>query len=156
MKIPKEGDFFQEEGSIYAQNNVTNDEVIFFADESQNLCFRSMMEEDVHAVMDSYGANSRRRKALKKVLAEKNSQLFNFVIEEVNLSTENGNRKIIGDCQIDENGSECSVQLYIKNFRKDANYVVFLGQRALAVVNRVLKELGLEITPKVSRVSKKY
>lgn len=156
MKIPKEGNFFQEEGSIYAQNDVTNDEVIFFADESQNLCFRSMMEDDVHKIMDSYGANSRKRKSLRKLLTQKDSQFFNFVIEEMNIFTEDGRRKIVGDCQIDKDGDTCSVQLYIKCFKRDANYAIFLRDRALAVVSKILDEFGLEVTPEISRVSKKY
>lgn len=156
MKIPKNGEFIQEEGSIYAQNDQTGDEIIFFADQSKNLCFRSMMEDDVHKVMDAYGANSRRRKALRKVLTQKDSQLFNFVLEEMNIFTEDGQRKIVGDCQIDKDGDSCSVQLYIKCFKRDENYTLFLRNRALSVVIKMLDEFGLDIIPEISRVSKKY
>lgn len=155
MKIPKNGEFIQEEGSIYAQNDQTGDEIIFFADESKNLCFRSMMEDDVHKVMDAYGANSRRRKALRKVLTQKDSQLFNFVLEEMNIFTEDGQRKIVGDCQINEDG-KTFIQIYIKTYKRDANYAIFLRDRALSVVSKILDEFGLENTPEISRVSKKY
>ena len=155
MKIPKNGEFIQEEGSIYAENDETGDEIIFFADQSKNLCFRSMMEDDVHKVMDAYGANSRKRKALRRVFTQKDSQLFNFVIEEMNIFTEDGQRKIVGDCQINEDG-KTFIQLYVKTYKKDANYAVFLRDRTLAVVSKILDEFGLDITPEISRVSKKY
>lgn len=154
MKIPKEGNFIQEEGSILAENDKTKDEVIFFADNFANLCFRSMMEDDIDDVIGAYCGESKKRKSLRKLLPQEDSQLFNFIIEEMNSFNEKGERKKVGECQITEDGNACSIRLYMKNFKRDVKYAIFLRQRALLVVCKVLKEFGLDITPEISMVAK--
>lgn len=155
--MPKEGMFIRREGSIYVQNDVTKEEIIFVVDDSVNLYLRSMLEEDASVVAEAYGANARKRKALEKSLAEKESELYNFVIGEKNVVTQKGRRKIVGDCQINKNGETAFLQLYIPNIKTQKDYAIFLKRRAVHLVNTILKEeLRLDCVPEVCRVSKKY
>ena len=152
MRIPEEGSFWQEEGSIYAENDVTKDKVIYLKDEEENLCLRSMAQEDVDIVMESYGANPRRRKGWKKRLDEKDSQFSFFILEEL-YEDENGDLRIIGDCQLLENG-ECHLNLYIRNYYANEAYAHVLRARAYTVVKKVLAKLMIAAEPKIFRISK--
>lgn len=153
MKIPKVGNFFQEEGSIIAVNDETEEEIIVFEDEQYHLVMRSMMEDDIFNVMKAYGGNSRKRKQLKKKLEKKESQMFNFVLEEMNIYDEKGQRQMIADCQINEE-MECKLQIHIKNYNSNQSYAQFLRERTLCTVQKVLAEMNIDTEPEIFRVSK--
>lgn len=150
MKMPKQGNFMQEEDSIYARNDVTGDEIIFYGDGEVNILIRSMLEEDIDKVRKGHCIPARKVKALQKMLESNSSQYCRFIIAELDVEDYDGNRKVLGDASILDNG-DVEVQIYMKHYNPRIGPII--RERVTHAMKKMMDKMKINGEMKVYRVS---
>ncbi len=150
MKMPKQGNFMQEEGSIYAKNDVTGDEIIFYGDEEVNILIRSMLEEDIDKVRKGHCIPVRKVKALQKMLESNSSQYCRFIIAELDITGYDDERKVLGDAVLLENG-DIEIQIYMKHYNPKIGPII--RQRVTYAMEKMMEKMDIKGEMKVYRVS---
>ncbi len=140
MKIPKEGNFWQEEGSVYARNDVTGDEVIFYEANDVNIVIRSMVEEDVNKVSKEHGIPARKRKVLENMLKADKSEHNFIMLEEALIEEPDGTRKALGNASILENG-DVEVVAYVKSY--NPKFRPIIGQRIMSATRELMEKIKI-------------
>lgn len=150
MKIPEQGNFMQEEDSIYARNDVTGDEIIFYGDEEVNILIRSMLEEDIDKVRKGHCIPARKVKILQKMLESNSSQYCRFIIAELDVEDYDGNRKVLGNASILDNG-DVEVQIYMKHYNPQMGQII--RKRVTYAMQNMMNKMKINGEMKVYRVS---
>lgn len=152
MQIPKEGNFWQEEGSVYAVNDVTGDEVIFYETNDINVVIRSMVEEDINKVSKGQGIPARKKKILENMLKADRSEHNFIMLEEALIYEPDGSRKTLGNASILENG-DIEVMEYAKGYNPQARTII--GLRILSATKKLMEKMKIRGEIKIYQISKK-
>lgn len=150
MKMPEQGNFMQEEGSVYAKNDVTGDEIIFYGDEEVNILIRSMLEEDIDKVRKGHCIPARKVKALQKMLESNSSQYCRFIIAELEITGYDDERKVLGDAVLLENG-DIEIQIYMKHYNPIIGPII--KQRVTHAMKQMMEKMDIKGEMKVYRLS---
>lgn len=152
VQIPKEGNFWQEEGSVYAINDVTGDEVIFYEANDINIVIRSMVEEDINKVSKGQGIPTRKKKILENMLKADRSEHNFIMLEEALIDEPDGSRKALGNASILENG-DIEVMEYVKGYNPQTRTII--GLRILCATKKLMEKMKIRGEIKIYQISKK-